>query len=297
MEKPEIIPIKNDIIFHDVINADDMDTIEWIVMQILGCNYEEIHGKVTVQNIRLTRNRKKERSKYVDLKLEYNSEIIIIELNCNYNSNPIRNIEYILSALGKSYDFPNEKQTSKKPYSKPVRGILVNLNWYRESANDKKTKIPGKDITLWNYPKYSKYDGYYLKIIDINLDFYSTLKYNSIKKEDKFFKLLTIDNKEELNNLVKDEKLLSHYQKRLIDLSLDKDYWEDIMSEEREEFFRKQNLYIDGYDAGIEEAKHEMILNLNNQHVPLEVIAKASELDIKTVQDVIENYQNDKENG
>lgn len=297
MEKPEIIPIKNDIIFHDVINADDMDTIEWIVMQILGCNYEEIHGKVTVQNIRLTRNRKRERSKYVDLKLEYNSEIIIIELNCNYSFDPIRNLQYILSALGKSYDFPNEKQTSKGPYSKPVRGILVNLDWYPMGANNRKTTTPGKDITLWNYPKYSKYDGYYLKIIDINLDFYSTLKYNSIKKEDKFFKLLTIDNKEELNNLVKDEKLLSHYQRKLIDLSLDKDYWEDIMNQEMEEYYEERKHYTDAYDAGANEKACKMILSLNNQHVPLEVIAKASELDIKTVQDVIENYQNDKENG
>ena len=296
MEKPEIIPIKNDIIFHDVINADDMDTIEWIVMQILGCKYEEIHGKVTVQNIRLTRNRKKERSKYVDLKLEYNSEIIIIELNCNYNFDPIRNLQYILSALGKSYDFPNEKQTSKGPYSKPVRGILVNLDWYPMGANNRKTTTPGKDITLWNYPKYSKYEGYYLKIIDINLDFYSTLKYNSIKKEDKFFKLLTIDNKEELNNLVKDEKLLTHYQKRLIDLSLDKDYWEDIMSEEREEFFRKQNLYIDGYDAGADEKAREMILEMYNKHIDIKDIADISKLTIETVQNIIEEYQSEKEN-
>ena len=164
MERPEIIPIKNDIIFHDVINSDDMDTIEWIVMQILRCSYEEIHGKVTVQNIRLTRNRKKERSKYVDLKLDYNSETIIIELNCNYNSNLIRNIEYILSSLAKSYDFTDSKEIpNDNIYLKPVRGILVNLNWYPEGANNKKKKTPGKNITLWNYPEYSKFDGYYLK--------------------------------------------------------------------------------------------------------------------------------------
>ena len=47
----EILQIRNDTIFHDVFNGEDMNTLEWIVMHILGCSYEEVHGKVTVGNI------------------------------------------------------------------------------------------------------------------------------------------------------------------------------------------------------------------------------------------------------
>ena len=41
-------------------------------------NYEDIHGKVEVKNIRLTRINRKERSKYVDLIVSYKNEKIIL---------------------------------------------------------------------------------------------------------------------------------------------------------------------------------------------------------------------------
>ena len=123
----------------------------------------------------------------------------------------------------------------------------------------------------------------------IYLDYCANLKYDSIKKEDKLFKLLTVDTKEELESLVKDEQLLSKYHKRIIYLSNDKDYWEDMMSEEREEFFRKQNAYINGYDAG----KLEMILEMHANNEPLEKISKYSKLTLKEVQEYID-YRNHK---
>ena len=85
-KKYELLQVKNDVLFHDLINEHEMDTIEWIVMQILECNYEDIHGKVEVKNIRLTRINRKERSKYVDLIVSYKNEKIILELNNNFNS-------------------------------------------------------------------------------------------------------------------------------------------------------------------------------------------------------------------
>ena len=123
------------------------------------------------------------------------------------------------------------------------------------------------------------------------LDFYDKLSYHSIKKEDKLFKLFTIDNKTELNNLVKDEKLLSNYQKKLIDLSLDKNYWEDMMSEEREEFFKKQDAYLNGYDAG----QYELILKMHDNNMPLEEISKYTELTLEEVKLIIDaNKSNQK---
>lgn len=69
--KENFIPqVKSDILFHDLFNENEMDTLEWLVMQVLECKYEDIHGKVKVKNIRLTRTNKKERSKYVDLIVE-----------------------------------------------------------------------------------------------------------------------------------------------------------------------------------------------------------------------------------
>jgi len=73
-----------------------MDTIEWIVMHILNCRYEDIKGKVKVLNIRLERVNKKERSKYVDLIIEYQNEKIILKLNNHFHGIYTRNILYAL---------------------------------------------------------------------------------------------------------------------------------------------------------------------------------------------------------
>ncbi len=55
--------------------------------------------------------------------------------------------------------------------------------------------------------------------------------------------------------------------------------------------------FSSGYSMGVDDNKREMILNLNAQQVPLEVIAKASELTLEEVQDIIKDSQNEKENG
>ena len=47
-----ILQIKNDLLFHDLINKENMDIIEWIVMQILNVTYPEVHSNCIVDNIR-----------------------------------------------------------------------------------------------------------------------------------------------------------------------------------------------------------------------------------------------------
>ena len=46
MENKKILQVRSDILMHDLINENEMNTIEWIVMHILDCRYEDIKGKV-----------------------------------------------------------------------------------------------------------------------------------------------------------------------------------------------------------------------------------------------------------
>ncbi len=55
--------------------------------------------------------------------------------------------------------------------------------------------------------------------------------------------------------------------------------------------------FSSGYSMGADDKAREMILNFYAQQVPLEVIAKASELTLEEVQDIIKESQNEKENG
>ena len=297
----EILQIKDDRLFHDLFNAHETSTIEWIAKEILGCSIEEVHGKVFVSTTRLTRVRKEERSKYVDLLIEQaNGEFILIELNNNYYGKPAKSIFYAVNILSSYYDRDvMDKNKSKKVYVKPVRGILVNLNWSPPKAEARKKANPGKIITDWNYPSDSthEYRGYCLRILSINLDFYNDLGYDSIKKEDRLFKLLTVKNEKELNELTKDIKELDSYVSKLKDLSCSKNYRGELMNERIMRNLNIQYEFSSGYSMGVDDNKREMILNLNAQQVPLEVIAKASELTLEEVQDIIKESQNEKENG
>ena len=68
------------------------------------------------------------------------------------------------------------------------------------------------------------------------------------------------------------------------------------LSEEMEEFFRRQNIYIDGYDFGVEKVKRKLILEMYNRNEPLDKICKYTDLTLEIVQDVIKDYQDEKEN-
>ena len=72
-------------------------------MQILGCSYNDVHGKVKVGNVRLVPMAKNDKQKYVDLIVYYHDTINVIELNNNCTGNYLRNVLYVLNVLNHSY--------------------------------------------------------------------------------------------------------------------------------------------------------------------------------------------------
>ena len=68
------------------------------------------------------------------------------------------------------------------------------------------------------------------------------------------------------------------------------------LSEEMEEYFLKRKCYIDAYDFGVEKVKRKLILEMYNRNEPLDKICKYTDLTLETVQDVIKDYQDEKEN-
>ena len=243
LENNEILQIKDDRLFHDLFNKHELSTIEWLVS---GIPLEEVKGKVTPNTERLAIVRATERSKYVDLLVFYKDEFILIELNNNYSGNPIKNLMYATNLLSSYYDFEIDedktdislnmvvyKRGKKKVFVKPSRGILVNFNWYPPKATKRKREIPGKIITDWNFPADSapEFQGYCLKIININLDYYANLCYDNVTEEEKVFKLLAIDNEKDLNKISKDVPELKNYVSKLKNLSKEEEYRDMLMNE------------------------------------------------------------------
>ena len=90
-----------------------------------------------------------------------------------------------------------------------------------------------------------------LKIININLDKYNKIMYNEVSQSDKLWKLLTNKDKNELDYLINNEKLLDSYSEKLTNLSRDKNYKEKIMRNETiERILRRAEEYHSGlYDG------------------------------------------------
>ena len=279
----ELLEVKSDRLFHDLFNEHEMNTIEWSVMQILGKTYEEIHGNVMVSNIRLTNMSKDDKEKFVDLIVNIDNKKIIIELNNHYGGSYLRNTLYAMNTLNNSYI------ESGNYYSDKIQGILVNLNWIKskEKRNYSKYEIN------YAYPKDGEEEDYLLKIININLEYYKEKCYNEFEGVDKLFKLLTIKNKQELKEITEKEKLLNNYYDKMNRLSKDKEYCRMVWDERIDNNLRKVDAYNDGHIAGREEGilenKKEMVINLYNNNVPIEIIAKSANLTIEEINDIIKS--------
>ena len=278
LKDDEILEIKSDRLFHDMFNEHEMDTIEWTVMMILGKSYEEIHGNVKVGNIRLTNMSKDDKEKYVDLLVNLSDKKIIIELNNNYEGSFLRNTLYALNIINNSYI------DSGNYYDEKIQGILVNLNWHKLKNKSNYSK---KEI-VYGYPKEGEENrDYLLKIININLDYYSDKCYNEFDGVDKLSKLLTIKSKSELKDVVSNEKLLDNYYHKMNRLSKDKEYCRMVWDERIDEKLRNIDAYNGGKMEGMEKGKKEIILCMHEDNMPIENIAKYSKLSIAEVEKII----------
>ena len=277
----QILQVKNDKLFHDLFNEKDIKAVEWVASQILECDVKEIKGKVSVKNVRLTRTNPNERSKYVDLIVEYKNEKIVIELNNNYEGIYTRNLNYAFNTL---LNFYNSNGCSYYTRDAIFKVILVNLNWYKNKSID----IPGKKIHTIPYPDERLNDNI-LTIININLDYYDNLSYDRVIMFDKFFKLLTVNSKDMLEQFSSIDEL-DTYSKNLEYFSNDKKYVEEMMREEIEEIMRNQEKYFAGFHDGEDKGRHDgklegkietqtlIIKNLLNNSVPDDIILKSTNI-------------------
>jgi len=288
MVETEILQVKSDRLFKDLFNEYEMDTLEWTVMQILNCPYEDIKGKVSVDNVRLNNISTSERVKVVDLKVKYKNQTILIELNNNFDGFYMRNLLYAFNDINNHYSIHGTSYYHDKSIFKV---ILVNLNWHRNKNID----VPKKRIITLPFPD-EKVNDDLLKIININLDKYDKIMYNEINESDKLWKLLTIKDKRELDFLVNNEKLLDGYNEKLTSLSRDKIYKEKVMwSDTIERNLRKDEEYhsglCDGEMIGIEKTQKEMVINMYNNDLSIEQISKYTNIPVNDIEKIIQNKE------
>ena len=111
------------------------------------------------------------------------------------------------------------------------------------------------------------------------------------------FKLLTVKNEKELNELTKDIKELDSYVSKLKDLSCSANYRGELMTERMMRNLNIQYEFSSGYSMGVDDNKREMVIKMNNKNEPLDKICEYTELTLEEVQDIIKDSQNEKEKG
>ncbi len=311
----EILQIRNDLIFNDLFNENNMETVEWAVSKILDCDIDKIKGKVTFKNIRLPKRHILEKQKYVDLLVEFEGKDILIELNNNYGGLYLRNLLYTFEVILSRYTIGSNYDDVAST------AILVNLNWHKNKKIAKETKI--KNVEYLHYDETNP-NKILIKIININLDKYENISYNETVNEDKFYKLLTISKRDELKSIESSEKSLKSYTKHLGNLSTSVKFREDFMSYEMNEYLANLERMIrikeerdearsighkegysnglkegikegyssghnEGYNNGTQDTKRNMIIALNKKDVSLDIITDVSGLSIDEVKKIIAN--------
>ena len=283
LKEDEILEIRGNRIFKDMFNEYEMDTIEWLVMKILDCKYEDIHGKVKVGGNESPSLSKDDKGKVLDLIVYYDNKIIDIELNNNSGLEYTRNANYISNRV------INDNLIGED-YSKKTQGILVNLNWYKLKSDIE--NIDTVVETIWEYPSLKKNKpNYFVKFINVNLFKMQQICYDDVKEKEIVWKLFTIKNKKELNNLVKEEKMLNNYCKKLERLSKSKEYCRMIWDERIDEKLRNHDAYETGKDEGIEQGteqnRTEMIMRMNRKKIDISTISEIANIPVQKVEEII----------
>ena len=203
---------KNKSLFKEILNEPEKTLIEVLVSKVLNIPINEVKDNIKT-NFEIIGNINMDNTS--NLLVLYKNEFILFKLNDNYDGNLINYLSEALNLLNVAYKIND----NNNKYCRTLdRGVLVNLNLY--SKEFKGEKPVGKIVTDWNYPENdeSRYQGYCLKIININLEYYANTKYEDILDDEKIFKLFTF-NDNDLDNLVKDIPELESYISKLKELS------------------------------------------------------------------------------
>ena len=289
----DLLDLRSDIMFQDVFNGKNMMLMTLLLSQLLRKNIEEVKDNFIIKNIRLPRTNIKQRQKYCDYLIKMNNIYIIIELNNNYRGISTRNNTYAFSVVNKVYGIDDDSY-----YTKDIKVILFNLNWHYNNSDKKRTSKEEEKLKR----SYQEYD-YLLKIVNINLDYYVAKSYNEVDEFEKLFKLFTITNSEELKRVTKGNKYLERYREEILRLQEKGAYKDMILSdimEQRLEEDRINTLINQGRDEGIAVGKaegiivgkQEAVINMYNDHLPLNTIAKYVNIAVSKVKEIIQNATN-----
>ena len=260
--------------------------LEQIIGQVLGKKVEIIE----FINTELGKTQKIEKGKRIDVIVKIDGIIANVEVNANdYNYVKFfRNFAYLVNLFNR-YSV-TENKDNEKIYDLKTEIIQINLNFGKvntkeailinEFGNDKGMKIK----TLRSY--------------DIFMDNFEKFCYDNSEVDKYKYILMLNKSEEELESFYPGDEIIKDYGEALMKYKSEGFIYPYTTDEEKEMIHNteKQLAYDEGVDAGIkkgfskgiEQNKIEMVKNFYKIGTPIEDIAKASNLSVEKVREIVD---------
>lgn len=242
LKEDDIIPIVSDVMFKTMLgNESKKKYVCYFLSLILEKDYKEIYDNITFVKNDIDNDNYHKPNKTVDLIVKIDGVIYNIEMNNNYQKTYIeRNIEYI-TELYKSSRKIGEGYKYEYTYQ-------ININNFTFKDREKTSEVfmirneEGEVLT-------DKIKIMHLYLPKILNKYYNKEKLSELEK---LMLVFNLTNKNELNDIIGENKIMEEYKKEALDASHSEEVI-GLYDKELEDEFLKRATYQEGIEKGIEQ--------------------------------------------
>jgi len=283
--KQTIIPATFDPIFKTLLTSEECrDYLADIISYITKIPREDIINNIIIKNNELMKNKVYEKKKTTDL--------IIDILNCRINLE--MNKEYYDGVFSKNNSYQHKIAAEQflvgQNYIEEKKIIQINFDVFTTRFDERpiiKFMIIDVERNILETENYEKYH--------VNLDLIEKMNYNKekLRREEKELLLLTMDNIDEINSLVKGDSTMEKVRDKIIQLSEDEElvgvYDKEIVD------MKIRNSMImtaqkEGLEQGIQQGSNQekinIAKNLLSMKLNIQDISKATGLTIGEINNI-----------
>ena len=284
----EVFPIVSDVMFHTMLNNESRKQyVSYFLSLVLEKSYEDIYNGIVFSKEQLDKENYHDSKKTVDLVCTIDGKVYNVEMNNNMD---IPSLERNISYMEKLYSSSMKRGNKVYHYNNVVQININNFNFEgNENEIDKFYIMNSNKEVLTNK----------IQIIYIYLPLIRKKLYNK-EKLTLLEKLLLVFNEkesEELNQMMKGDKIMSAYRNDAYEASQDSEVlglYDKEKEQERLEYLRLEYATEKGIEQGIEQGiqrgseqtRMEIAKNFLALDIPIEKISTATGIDIETLKNL-----------
>ena len=282
LKEDDIIPIVSDVMFKTMLgNESKKKYVSYFLSLILEKDYKKIYDNILFLKNELDKNKYNDTRKTVDLIVKIDGVIYNIEMNNNYQKTYIeRNIEYI-TELYKSSRKIGEGYKYEYTYQ-------ININNFTFKDREKTSEV----FMIRNEEKEVLTDK--IKIMHLYLPKILNKYYNKEKLSEleKLMLVFNLTNKNELNDIIGENKIMEEYKKEALDASHSEEVI-GLYDKELEDEFLKRATYQEGIEKGIEQGIEQ---GENKKSIEIAKIMLDKNMDISLISEITKLSKEEIEN-